>query len=446
MAPHYFFMQKGGILVFVNSCVLDMRSKKVLGIPIVAKLTKKGAVSSIFTIPYKHIASHLSNVRGNFQGQGLATKGAGMERLISYSCNFYFDDWYSVEAVKVFFDIEVEDDIDKNVIAWYNPYMKKITGITDAYKNPIAKCTDITEQVLKKYLQKESDINKYFVDISQGTKYYAPNRNSINSGFKSPDDMLKTIERFKTYFGVFNDDGAICKMLDSISKIPLHRFMEASVFATIKKTLALSYLISDNYISGVYSESPMTPDEIASHIPNQERYRVAYNLFCQNSILAFQALLDFYGCAIDKNIGEIILNGRFQNISHDKQSFIYTDSLYRILGLCISYMSVGTCLLKRAKTYNLEEMHLYTGRFRNYAFDNLIGWETSVLSAFFSDYFYDNRLDFSQLNRCSVSDLNRFVEALVKHILTSKYVASNGSIIACYDVNGKEYYRHVEQK
>ena len=111
--------------MFVNNCILDMRSKKILGIPIIVKLTKKGAVSSIFAIPYRHIATHLSNVRGAFRGPGYSSKGVGMERLISERDDCGINDWYCVQAVEAFFNIEMEDDIDKNIEGVYKILQKE---------------------------------------------------------------------------------------------------------------------------------------------------------------------------------------------------------------------------------------------------------------------------------------------------------------------------------
>jgi hypothetical protein len=424
-----------------------MRSKKILGIPIIVKLTKKGAVSSIFAIPYRHIATHLSNVRGAFRGPGYSSKGVGMERLISERDDCGIDDWYCVRAVEAFFNIEMEDDIDKNIVAWYNPYMKKITGITDAYKNPVEKSPTLIQEILDKYSakQKEADTDKYFINISSD-KYANISAKSCWQYFKSPQRTLQNISRLKGYLD--EDSSEISThILRVINDIPLCRFMEASVFATMKKTLAIAYMLSDNISAYAYRNEHVSKENLRMYAVNRGRYLTAYNLFCQNSILAFQALLDMYGCGTNDNIGEVVLNKHFSNIPKGKDSLIYTDSLYRILGLCIGFKSVGPDLLQRVKNARLEGLNVYHSVGQYSIFDDYIGLDAAVFADFYSRCFCSNASPSNNINSldCDVHGVYNLSRELALLFRMSKYIASSGDMMACYDNNGKEYYRYAKQ-
>ena len=433
--------------MFVNNCILDMRSKKILGIPIIVKLTKKGAVSSIFAIPYRHIATHLSNVRGAFRGSGYSSKGVGMERLISGRDDGGIDDWYCVQAVEAFFNIEMEDDIDKNIVAWYNPYMKKITGITDAYKNPVEKSPALIQEILDKYSakQKGADTDKYFIDISSG-RYVNINVKGCWHHFKSPQRTLQNISRLKGYL---NEDSSEISnhLLRAINDIPLCRFMEAGVFATMKKTLAIAYMLSDNSGAYTYRNEYVSKENLRMYAVNRGRYLTAYNLFCQNSILAFQALLDIYDCGANDNIGEVVLNKHFSNISKGKDSLIYTDSLYRILGLCIGFKSVGPDLLQRVKSGYLAGLNVYYTSSQYNIFNDYIGLDAAVFADFYARCFCENASPSNNIKSldCNINGVYNLSRELTLLFRMSKYIASNGDMMACYDSKGKEYYRYAGQ-
>lgn len=434
--------------MFVNEYMLNMLSKNVLGIPIVVKLGKKDNVKSVYSIPYKQVAQYLGNIRGDFIGTGYAVKSVSLERLIEYSNNFNMNDWYSVEAVKIFFDINVEDDIDKNIIAWYNPYMKKIVCLTDAYKNPIEKPQSVSDEVLKKYFLKNgSDIN-FFVnipsDISNSDACYDAKKFFVTrSGIaKQISFVKKHLEPFIS--GYCHNDLAI-SYLTTIDSIPVNRFMEATLLAVMEKSICLSYALSDN---DQFSRYASYSAEELHRMEHLTRMRVALDLFYKNSILAFKALLSAYGDVNSFCIGKKILKNHFSQASNDSSWLAYTDSLYRIIALCVGFCSSNTDICMRAKTGMISVFPYHpNSRCTSNVLDAMIGTNKAFLASWFCTSFckenYPQLPVLDEMPKYAYRVLTDFVTETLRLLGMSAYVASNGDVVAYYR-KGKEFYDYAK--
>lgn len=429
--------------MFVNKLMLNLLSENVLGIPIVAKLGKNNAVKSIYAIPYRIIGRYLSNVRGNFIGQGYSGKSGPLERLIEYSKAFSMNDWYSVEAVKVFFDINIEDDIDKNVVAWYNPYVKKITRLTDAHKNPVEKSQSVQAEILQKYLTKNEDDKQYFVDIlsvknDRVPKGYANGFFLTKSGIAKRINFLrKNAEQWQSTQNLILES-----YISTIESVPQCRFMEVVLLAALEKAIHLSYALSDNSeFAWSYSYSL----ESLMLMKNLTRMRVALSLFYQNSILAFKALVETYGDVSINSIGRKMITNHFsQADANDDNWVIYTDSFYRIMALCIGFASANTAVSSMAKMDSICGLAIT----RSYncdsnALDAMLGTNKSYLASWFSECFCFSRNPIIPIGELEATykynSLLRFITDTVLSFKTSPYFAFNGDVIAYYKKGGEFY-------
>ena len=436
--------------MFVNELMLNLLSDNVLGVPIVAKLGKNNAVKSIYSIPYKIIGRYLSNVRGNFIGQRYSAKSGPLERLIEYSNTFNMNDWYSVEAVKAFCDIDIEDDIDKNIVAWYNPYVKKIVCITDAYKNPIEKPQSVSTDILQKYLAKNEDDKQYFVDIilendSNNTgripDRYADAFFLVKSGIAKRINFLrKNADQWQSTTNLVLDE-----YISAIESVPQCRFMEVVLLAAFEKAIHLSYALSDNNdFSWCYHYSR----ESLMLMKDLTRMRVALNMFYQNSILAFKGLVQTYGDVNSSSIGRRIVTNHFSQTNTDDDWIVYTDAFYRIVALCVGFASSNTAVASMAKIksiFGLSATRSYNCD--SNAIDSMLGTNKSYLASWFSECFclgYKPDVPIGEFEaKYKYNSLLRFVTDTVLSFKASPYFAFNGDVIVYYK-KGREFYDYAK--
>lgn len=437
--------------MFVNSCMLNLRSEEVLGIPIIVKLSKKGEIKTIYSIPYSQIATYLSNIRGYFVGDGYSVKGVSLRRLIEYGEEFGLDNWYSIEAVKVFSGIETDDSIDKNVVAWYNPYMHKVVYVTDIYGQLIEKDAVFKEVVCHRYLAKNSGDCDYFLPLhNYPASHPCKPCDNIGEYFCAEPSIRSSISKIEEFIknsALSVDSPLLGKFRDVISQVPTNRFMEICVFSAIEKALVNSYMSSDcrRYIS-IYSNEPYSIDEINHHTRGQIRCRVARMLFYQNSILAFKALLDSYECIAFENIGKSIFKNHFSQASQSNDWLSYTESIYRIIALCIGFKSVGVGLIQRTRDRSSLSHSIAMGEVNTCrAFDYFLGYEKALFASIFGSCFKTHS-NYSVVIGNVTFDyrhLERFVTDMLRMFYRSQHIAFNGNMLAYYK-NGKEFYEYAK--
>ena len=405
------------MLLIDNIGILDMYSEEVRGIPILTKISKGGEVKSIASIPYYSIATFLSNVGGDTARDPLSLNQSTL-RLAKHTSDQYINNqnaddnedifnWYSIDSLLKYFNKD-KDKCKGHIVAWYNPYSRDICCFTDIDNNKIEvqEKDKLSDLIVRMYNEKilKYNVNCFFTINPFNFRFPTMGPFSLNTLTKIGRNLLcaklmHDNERLNLFKDTYRDESG--KELSSWCAL------EAALEITFDMCLEMQFVTRE------YS-----------------RYKVALNIFRQNSILAFRAISKLFGGNQFASFASDIARNHFSGIPKDNMSdiTIYTDALYRNIALCIGFTSVAYLNVKsRIDNMKINRIICGVGGRRGYpindsAAQNLsnlkIAARAFMLTSYSTETIVNNILDMFEC---------------------SPYIISDGTFIAFY--NGrKEFY------